>query len=370
MRRSTVTAASLLLVLTACAPRSHTARSSPADAAVLATLDARVPQWLAQYQVPSISIAYVRNGAIVWTRAYGEQSDGTPATGWTLYNVASLTKPVFAELMVRLAAAGRISLDEPMSPYWVDPDLARDPRHARLTPRMALSHRIGFANWRRETGDTLRFGFEPGTSFHYSGEGYEYASHFVQRKLGASLESLAREYVFRPFGMENTSWARQPWFDGRTAIPKGGDGKYGSPDFSPNGNAADNLWTTAGDYALFLIGVMGRRGLPARFADQRDSIHSLGVADGAGCDPKKVRRCPSPFGYSLGWSVMEYPDGPVLWHTGADWGEKAMAFWLPKRREGMVLLTNGARGFEPMIEIIPLVVPGTDFADFIAAARR
>ena len=72
---------------------------------------------------------------------------------------------------------------------------------------MALSHRIGFANWRRQTGDTLRFGFEPGSSFKYSGEGYEYASRFVQRKLGASLDSLARQYVFGPFGMRNTSWA-------------------------------------------------------------------------------------------------------------------------------------------------------------------
>jgi hypothetical protein len=115
---------------------------------------------------------------------------------------------------------------------------------------------------------------------------------------------------------------------------------------------------------------MNRRGLPAPLANQRDSVHSFGVGDGQGCDPKKVRRCPSRYGYSLGWSVMEYPDGPVLWHTGGDWGEKAMAFYFPRRREGMVLLTNGAKGFEPMIDIIPMIVAGTDFADFIASARR
>ena len=170
--------------------------------------------------------------------------------------------------------------------------------------------------------------------------------------------------------MRNTSWTRQPWFEGRIAMPRGAEGKYGTPEFSPAGNAADNIWTTAGDYALFLIGVMDRKGLPALYASQRDSIHSPGVADGAGCDPKKVRRCPSPYGYTLGWSVMEYPDGPVLWHTGSDWGEKAMALWFPKRREGLVMLTNGANGFQPMIDVVPLIFPGTDFADFIAAARR
>jgi CubicO group peptidase (beta-lactamase class C family) len=372
MRRTQLVAVAVTLpvMLVACARQPPIRQSSTADTSVLTVLDAKVPKWLEQYGVPSISIAYVRNGAIAWTRAYGEQAEGIPATGWTLYNVASLTKPVFAELVVRLAAAGRLSLDEPMAPYWVDPDVARDPRHRALTPRMALSHRIGFTNWRRETKDTLRFTFEPGSSFRYPGEGYEYASRFVQRKLGASLEALAQQYVFGPFGMRNTSWAQQPWFHGRTAMPMGPEGKYGRPDFSPNGNAADNIWTTAGDYALFLIGVMNRRGMSAALAKQRDSIHSLGVADGAGCEPQKVRRCPSPYGYSLGWSVMEYPDGPVLWHTGADWGEKAMAFYFPTRREGMVLLTNGTKGFEPMIEIIPLVAPGTDFADFIAAARR
>src|SRR3712207_569178 len=124
MRCSPIIAVMLPALLTACAPQPRADRSSPADASVLAALDAKVPQWLAQYQVPSISMAYVRNGAGVWTRAYGEQSDGLPATEWTLYNAASLTKPVFAELVVRLAAAGKLLLDEPMASHWVDPDVA------------------------------------------------------------------------------------------------------------------------------------------------------------------------------------------------------------------------------------------------------
>ena len=80
------------------------------------------------------------------------EAKGVPATTRTLYNVASLSKPIFAETIHRLAAAGRLSLDEPMSAYWVDPDVANDPRHERLTPRIALSHRTGFKNWRYQTG--------------------------------------------------------------------------------------------------------------------------------------------------------------------------------------------------------------------------
>src|SRR5205085_5351409 len=115
----------------------------------------------------------------------GEQSPGVAASTETIYNIASLTKPVFAELVLRLVAAGKLSLDEPMYPYWVDPDIAADPRHKLLTLRLALSHRTGFANWRRETEGKLQFKFDPGTQYTYSGEGFQYASRYVQRKLGS-----------------------------------------------------------------------------------------------------------------------------------------------------------------------------------------
>ena len=319
---------------------------------------------LAQHQVPSIAVAYIRDGAVAWTRVYGEQADGVPATTRTLYNVASLTKPVFAELVVRLTADGRLSLDEAMASHWVDPDIASDQRHKALTPRVALSHRTGFANWRRATGGVLRFQFAPGTAYRYSGEGYQYLARFVERKLGASLDALAKQYVFAPFGMTSTAFAKQEWFGERVAIPKGPEGKYGQPSFQARGNAADDMHTTIGDYAAFVVGVM------RSYGGQRDSIHSADTGDGASCDAKKVARCPARVGYGLGWSIMEYPDGPVLWHTGADWGEKAMVFYFPKQRAGAVMLANSANGFQPMIDIGALLFQGTDFADFLTSARR
>ena len=335
-----------------------------------AVIDQRAPGWLAEFQVPSIAVAYIRDGRVAWTRVYGEQAPGVPASPQTLYNVASLTKPVFAELMVRMAAAGRLSLDEPMASTWVDPDLAGDPRARLLTPRMALSHRIGFANWRRETGGVLRFRFEPGTGYGYSGEGFEYAAHFATLRAGAPLDSLARQYVFRPFGMTQTSFTRQPWFGDRVARPMGAEGRYGDPSSSPIGNAADDLYTTIGDYAAFVAGVMNHGGLSARYVAQRDSLHSLDESPNSACDTQKVRRCPSRIGYALGWSIMEYPDGPLLWHTGSDWGEKSMVFYFPARREGVVMLTNGANGFAPMIEAGVVLAGETAFAEYLASGRE
>jgi CubicO group peptidase (beta-lactamase class C family) len=354
----------ILTLLCACAPpRAQSASPSPSTD-VRTTLDAQAPQWLAQSGVPSLAVGYIRDGRVAWTRVYGEQAEGVPASDSTLYNVASLTKPLFAELMLRLAADGRLSLDEPTSPYWTDPDVAADPRHARFTPRLALSHQLGFTNWRRETEGVLRIGFDPGSRFRYSGEGYEYTRRFTQNRTGASVDSLARQYLFRPLGMRGISFTRQPWFAGRVAVPKGAEGRWGEPSVHDTANAADDVHTTVGDYARFVAAVMNRDGLPAALAAQRDSIHATG---GETCDPAKVAVCPVRIGYGLGWTLFEYaePAENVRWHTGSDWGEKAMVIYFPARREGAVLITNGANGFQPIVNAALLLFAGTEFEHFL-----
>ncbi len=348
-----------------------TAAASNRDSAPLIdSLDARVPEWLTRFGVPGIGIAYIKDGQIAWTRVYGEQSEGVPATERTLYNVASLTKPVFAETVLRLVAAGRLALDSSMAPVWVDPDVASDPRHLLLTPRLSLSHRTGFPNWRRETGGRLRFRNDPGTKYGYSGEGFEYLKEYTRRVTGQSIDSSARELVFGPAGLQNISFTTKPWFEGRVAMPKGPGGKWGNSDASPNEVASDNLHTTVADYAGFVLSAMRHDGLPSRLTTQRDSLHHTDAPGSGECDRRKVAHCPVRSGYGLGWSIFEYPDDKVLWHTGSDWGEKAMVFYSPGKREGMVLLTNGVNGFSVIIEVGTLVMRGTPFGEFLASGRK
>src|SRR6266852_3929780 len=137
----------------------------------------KAPLWLKQYDVPSVAVAYIEKGKVAWTAVYGEQSPGVPATGKTLYNVASLTKPISAEVILRLASKGKLSLDEPVSTFWIDPDVKDNPWNKLLTPRLCLSHQTGFANWRDQNG-VLKFQWQPGTSTGYSGEGYDYVARF------------------------------------------------------------------------------------------------------------------------------------------------------------------------------------------------
>jgi CubicO group peptidase (beta-lactamase class C family) len=290
--------------------------------------------------------------------------------------VASLTKPVFAELVLRLAAEQRLSLDEPMAPTWVDPDIAADPRHRLLTPRLVLSHRTGFANWRRATGGVLRFQTDPGGAYGYSGEGYEYLARFVERRAGASLDSLARRYIFRPFGMVDAAFTPQPWFEGRIARPSSSAGAFGEPAFSARGNAADELYSTVGDYARFVAAVMRGADLPSGYARQRDSVHVLDPGTMADCKPTARVRCPEVAGPGLGWAVMRFaassgrPAETILWHTGSDEGMRAMVVYLPARRQGAVMFANGANGFQTMIDVGRLLFAESAFSAYLLSGRE
>src|SRR5688500_5360080 len=151
MRPCHVTVAALLMGATAFADNR-------------AILDEKAPQWLKQHDVPSVAVAYIENGKLAWTAVYGRQSPGVKATPKTIYNIASLTKPVAAEVILRLVSEGKIDLDEPMQLHWVDPDVAQNPWHRILTPRISLKHETGFKNWRYQTNNVLKFEWQPGTN--------------------------------------------------------------------------------------------------------------------------------------------------------------------------------------------------------------
>jgi CubicO group peptidase (beta-lactamase class C family) len=324
--------------------------ASAADRRLLA-LDRDIPKLLAERRVPSVSIAHIENGRIAFAVAYGEQSPGVPATQRTLYNVASLTKPIAAEVVLRLAAQGKLSLDEPMHPVWTDPDVASDERHKLLTPRIALSHQTGFPNWRWMAKDKrLAFGHAPGRGVGYSGEGYEYFARFAEKKTGEPFQTLAEKLVFAPAGIKDTSFTERPWFKGRLARPTNQEGKPIKPTIRSTFLASDDIHTTATDYARFMISVMNRKGLTPELIAERERvqadtrpIHCTGTAEAS---------CPYELGFGLGWEVHKYPGRTILWHTGADNGEFAVAFLNPDTRNGSVILTSSRRGMEVIIDIM------------------
>ncbi|WP_219339795.1 serine hydrolase [Luteimonas salinisoli] len=318
------------------------ADAAPPPAAT--ALDEAVPGILRRARVPAVAVARIEDGKLAWTRVYGEASPGIDADGRTVFNVASLTKPVFGMLTLQLAANGRIDLDADLSPFWVDPDIAEDPRRHALTPRLALSHQTGFPNWRGR-GD-LQFAFAPGARHEYSGEGYEYLRRALEGATGQSMEALIEEAVLAPAGMDDSSFGWDERWEGRLAT---GFDEAGKPlDMAHararEANAAANMFSTVGDYSRFVAWVVAGAGLPRElFADMQrpQAVHAAPVES-----------------FGLGWKLVRADGAATLWHDGREPGVRSFVLARPASRDGLVILSNGSNGELAMRPIIEAAVPG------------
>lgn len=331
-------------------------------------LDVRVPPLLADYEIASVGIGLIEDGRVALTKVYGEQVPGVPASKATLFNLASLTKPVTAEVILRLASSGALSLDEPMARYWTDPDIANDPRRERLTARIALAHQTGFPNWRGE-GGRLAFRSDPGTAFGYSGEGYDYLGRYAEKRVGKSFEALAQEYVFGPIGMKNTSYSARGWMQGRLATPRDSAGRWGQSQVrdSSDWSGANNLITTVGDYAAFVVSVMNGDRLTKAMAGEHLKPAS-GPQPPFGCKIEPAALCPRAMNFALGWIRLDYDRGPIMLFLGMNdrpGGERTLVYFEPQRRRGAVVLTSGRNGQRLLLDVLDVVDPASPVAAFL-----
>ncbi len=307
------------------------ARTAVADARFFDDADA-IARWLAENHVPAVGIGVIRDGKLRQVKVYGELRKGVPAPYNTIFNVASLTKPIVTMLTLKLVSSGQWSLDEPLAKYWVDPDVAGDPLHAKLTTRHVLSHQTGFPNWRwMDDSKKLRFQFAPGTKVQYSGEGFEYLRMALEKKFGKSLAELSRMHVFTPLGMHDTQHAWDARTDeSRFARWHDEKGNEAYPDYKiTQVNAADDLLTTIEDYGNFAVAVM-------KGAELAEIIKPQAVLKEKLLD------------MGLGWEIHQnLGDGEyALIHSGSDAGVRAVVMLLPKSGQGMVVMMNGDNGHQ------------------------
>lgn len=318
------------------------AMGQKADAPLLNDRE-KVEQWMAENRVPALGIGIIREGVLREIRMYGERKKGLPATHHTIFNVASLTKPVVALLTLKLVSNGSWNLDEPLSNYWVDADLAQDPRHKKLTTRLVLSHQTGFKNWRYlNANGKLSIDVDPGTKFGYSGEGFEYLRKALENKFKIPMESLADSLLFGPLGMKDTRFAWNNTTDiNRFAHWYDSAAREHVQDFrKTKANAADDLLTTIEDYGKFSEYVLHGGGLDTSV--YRQMVHP---------------HVPTHRGLfmGLGWELF-LNVGPkkeyALVHSGSDAGVKTLVILLPVSRQGLVIFTNGDNGYKLYERII------------------
>jgi CubicO group peptidase (beta-lactamase class C family) len=303
----------------------------------------KINNWLVEYNVPAVGIGIIENGEVTFVKVFGELEKGVPAPDNAIFGVASMTKPVVAMLTLKLVEAGRWDLDEPLYHYWVDPDIANDPRHKKLTTRHVLSHQTGFPNWRwMHPTKKLAFDFEPGTNFSYSGEGFVYLAHALENKFDKSLMQLSDSFLFKPLDMKDTRYYWDEDMDeSRFAFWHDSKGNLHKPSTSKNKevNAGASLLTTVEDYCKFGIDVMNGAGLSAELFNDMIST--------------QVKR-KKHYAQGLGWGVVrDLPEGEyALEHYGSDRGVRTQAVFLPKSKRGIVVLTNGDNGRNVYLNVI------------------
>ena len=330
----------------------------------LAELDRQVPLMLATYDVPSVGIAYIENGEIAFVRHYGFQSWGFPANEETLYNVASLTKPITAEVVLRLIDAGEVSLDTRLADHHMEEDVEGDPRTALLTPEVVMRHRTGFLNWRYKTGGVLQFTHDPDTVTEYSGEGYEWMLQGVAAATGRDFEEAADSLVFEPIGMPLTGYTLSGKWAGHLASPyKAGEAVYNMIHRQPV--ASDDLRTTAREYARFMIDVWEGDAVSPELRRQQRTVKHYLTYKPACKGREKAAFCPVNEGWGMGWGVHEWSDRTIVEHSGGDIGEKSFAFYDPEAKRGAVILTNGANGHEILNRLSGLLDGDQRFADYM-----
>ena len=179
-------------------------------------------------QVPGVSVALVKDGALFWRRGFGVRDIRTkePVDVNSVFEAASTSKPVFAYAVMKLRERGVIDLDTPLSRYTPDRPLEGDARLELITARHVLSHTSGLPNWRSKQ-EPLSIRFTPGERWNYSGEGYSYLQSVVSRLTGSrvdpaqcgtfeaglkvcamepSLDQYMQANVLRPFGMASSGF--------------------------------------------------------------------------------------------------------------------------------------------------------------------
>ncbi|WP_062351114.1 serine hydrolase [Pseudoxanthomonas mexicana] len=338
------------------------ASASPVTSSRDADLDATLSAIVKDTGVASVSVARIEDGRIVAVGVAGERAAGQAATRNTRYNVASLTKPVSAEVVLRLASEGRFSLNDRIAEAWVDPDVARDLRHRFLTPRLALAHQTGFPNWRGPSG--LAFIADPGGAPGYSGEGYEYVAHYVQARTGARIDQQAQRLLFEPLGLRDTSYTADGTSAGNVASSTR-NAQWQAPDTRTRPSAADNLMTTATDYARFVVSVMDGDGIRPSLLAQRGIVQADRRAETCAGIPADV--CPDHAGFTLGWELFDFGGTTYYLHTGADEDAFTFVYWTPSTRSGTVILTNSPDGYRAVLPVLESIGADARFVGMLRA---
>lgn len=319
-----------------------------------AHMDERIPAMMKLYGIPGCNIALVKDGEIVWTKAYGnaDVESGRALTTDTPMSIQSITKSVTAWGVMRLSEKGLIDLDAPVSQYlksWQFP--LSDYPAEQITVRQLLSHTSGMplgdftdtyspgedipSNRDVMTGEAVLMR-RPGTGFSYSNTGYNVLEILIEDVTGQSFSEYLRTEVLLPLGMESAA------FDIDTAVkpyPPTGYNFRGKPVpvYLYPSKASGGLFATAHDIARFAAA--GMKENPVLCVESMNRMYQP--------ESYKIGIYGLVFeAYGFGHYIETLPNGEIsISHGGQGNGIMTHVQMVPKTGDALVILTNSQRSW-------------------------
>lgn len=319
-------------------------------------IDSTARALMRREQVQGLALAVINNGEPVHVAAYGiRNAAGDPLTTETIMYGASLTKTVFAYLVMQLVDEGRLNLDASVADLLPRPlpefddyhDLTGDPRWKALTMRILLTHTSGLANFRwLEDDGKLRFHHQPGTRYGYSGEGFYIAQLVLEQALGLDVGQETQKRVFDRFGMTRTSLQWRPEFRANLADGFRIDGAPEPHDERSSVSAAGSMDTDIADQARFWAGIVRGDGLTR--ASRAEMVRPQVPISSAHQFPTLVpdtNAANATIGLAAGLGLVTFQDarGEVWFKGGHNEWTANMVVCVEREKRCVVLLSNDVR---------------------------
>lgn len=343
------------------------------------SLKTKIEYLMETANVSGVAISIFNGNKPVFSKTFGlaDVQKNIPFQQSSVMYGASFAKTVFAYIAMQFVQEKIIDLDKPLVEYLAKPlpdykingwrkgyqDLKDDDRYKKITARMCLTHTTGFPNWRWfEADKKLKFKFDPGTRYSYSGEGLYLLQFVIEQVAGKDYEAISQERVFKPLGMENTSQIWQTRFDSNICY---GHNEKGEPYELMKWKEAisgGSMTTTLEDFTKFYTALINSEGLSKKSFKEmtttqvriksRSQFGPLAKIDSTDNDNIQL-------GYGLGVGVFITPFGRAFFKEGHDdgWGHYSICF--PDKKIAIIIMTNNDNGESIFKELLSYAIGDT-----------
>lgn len=334
---------------------------------------ALIEKTLSEAKIPSIAVAVVKDGKIIWEEGFGfaDKERQIRATAHTPYSLASVTKPITATAVMKLQEARKLDIDAPIERYLSGIKLTSNAgSSSEVTARRIMAHSAGLPQYggfyldgSKPAGskETIsKFGmtvFPPNSRFEYSNIGMKILDATIEQVSKRSYGDYLRREIFLPLGMKNSAVGLPP---GSQAAVRYDNKKNPMPFYLTDHPGSGDVWASAHDMARFLMFHMATP-LP----DQRQILSKARVLEMQ--RPASASPAPRPVGASrwdvgANWIVTKAGNHPHILHSGGQPGVSTYVGFYPVQKVGVVILANSSGSTGDIMkaimdEVAPEVAP-------------